>query len=100
MLSAIQKGYRCDNIQARRQIDPVVHCNVFNTMHGFCFIGPPHYLGGGRPQPVEYVTYSLEVLIELEDADGVVAKLSEVGGLGRDALDFSRDGERRHEPTR
>jgi hypothetical protein len=78
VLEAIAKGYAVPLSKAKGTKDAVVGVNVFEHMRRFCFSGPPGHLGGGKPQPVEYVTFALQVLAALDTPSGIVAKLSEV----------------------
>merc|ERR1712014_54796 len=44
----------------------------------FCFHGVPASQGGGGPQPVQYVTWALQQLLEIGSPSDISAKLLEV----------------------
>jgi len=84
LIRAIQKGYQLsESSEARKQMSAPCGrheqpCNIYEMMCVFCFCGPEGNLGGGTPQPVEYVTWALQNLIDFADPGEIVAKLLEV----------------------
>ena len=79
VLAAIKKGYGLDDVddgKASAQVDVVVGVKILKHMKQFAFDGPPGHLGGGKPQPIHYVTFALQVLTDLDEPAGIVAKLS------------------------
>jgi len=79
LLRTIQKAYGlAGGEEARTQATCTGGVNIYETMCEFCFQGVPASMGGGGPQPVEYVTWALEQLLEVATPSDISAKLLEV----------------------
>mmetsp|Transcript_41174 Transcript_41174/g.118997 ORF Transcript_41174/g.118997 Transcript_41174/m.118997 type:complete len:733 (-) Transcript_41174:582-2780(-) len=70
LLQLIRKGYGLSDVgAASQQCDVLSGANIFQTIRQL-------YSSGGRKRP--YLAFSLQILLDMENADAISAKLSEV----------------------